>query len=1345
MDPGGVPPADIVVPLSDGEDAAPVTQAASATVAATPVGAPLSPLDKLKAKLRGGSATGADGSSSNGDDSASGSKKEAEEKLEPVGIFELFRFATPFEKGLMAVGSVCAVGHGSLLPLFTIFFGDIITVGGTPDAVADPAVVTDKINNICIKFMILACVAFVLAFFQVFCWMVAAQRQGSRIRGLYVQSLFRQEMGWYDTHDSGELTARVASDVDVMQRGMGDKVPYFMQYMATFVTGVTLALVTGWKMTLVVLGAVPALVLSGAIFAKTLSEATMQGQAAYSKAGGIAEEVLGLIRTVAAFGSEDQEARRYDDQLEVAARDAKKRAHVSGMGMGVTFFIILCTYALAFWFGNRQVRNGSMDSGDVLTVFFSVLIGAMGIGQGMPAINAFNTARGSAPRIFAVIDRVSAIDPLDDDAGEVLEVVQGNLALEAVDFTYPTRQGETILNKMAVSVQRGQTLALVGPSGCGKSTAIQLIERLYDPLNGSVRLDGVDMRSLNVRWLRAQIGFVAQMPTLFAATIRDNIALGAGVDVSVDPVTGKRVMSPRAVTEAEIIEAAQTANAHDFICRLPEGYDTMLGARGALLSGGQKQRVAIARALVRKPAVLLLDESTSALDSASERVVQVALQRASRGRTTVVIAHRLSTIQDADAIAVVNAGQVVELGTHSELMRLAEGRYRTLVEMQNVTDETEEQRHARKAARVAASEKANRGADDAVAGSMADEPSTLATSTMMEKSTLVDPSLGGESSSESESKDKTAEVDDGVIMRAIRTNRSEWLYILLGSVGAFCAGAAWPVMAVVFSKVLVLLGDPSDEANASVRNYALAFVALGGIMALANYAQLAFLGISGERMTKKLRAASFRAMLSQEMAYFDDKKNSVGALATRLATEATLVKGLTGDAAGSIIMMLGAVGVGIVIGLVSCWRVALIVLAIMPGVALGGYLEVRQMTADDSKSRAFFAQAGQIASEAVDNVRTVTSLGVQKHFLAKYMKELEGPVRKGQRAAVVAGVGFGVAEFCLFAVWALAFWSGNLFAVNGQCSFSGVLEALTAILFGMMMIGQAAASAPDVSSSLVAATQIFRLLDRQSAIDPLGNGGEQRSSVEGAVALRDVEFNYPSRPDVPVLRGLSAAVAPGKTLALVGESGSGKSTVVSLLERFYDISGGSLTLDGTEAAAYNVANLRSHLAIVSQEPDLFSMSVRDNIAYGFTNTEGTVVTDAQVEAAARLANAHDFITALPDGYASDVGERGGRLSGGQRQRVAIARALVRAPKVLLLDESTAALDSISEKAVQEALDRAASSRTTVVIAHRLSSIQSADAIAVVAAGAVVEVGTHAELMERRGAYALLVQNQTMDH
>ncbi|OSX73091.1 hypothetical protein BU14_0378s0001, partial [Porphyra umbilicalis] len=670
----------------------------------------------------------------------------------------------------MIVGTVAAAGHGAMLPAFSILFGDIITSGGEGTQTGDADRLLEEMETLAIKLIILSAVAAVLAFLQVFCWSLAATRQGARIRSLYVESLFRQDAAWYDAQDSGELTARVASDVDLMTLGMGPKVGYAVQYFSSFVTGLSIGFAYGWALTLVILAVVPILAAGGAAYAKVMADSTLAGQTAYAKAGCVAAEALGLIRTVAAFGSEEHEAVRYEGHLRSAAATGKRRAILTGAAMAVTFFTLLDAYALAFWVGNKLVRRGDMLPGEVMTVFFCILIGAMGIGQVQPSISSLNAARGCAPRVFDIIDRVSAIDPLDEAGGEIPETpVKGDLALVDVDFTYPTRPDDLILQQLSLSVSRGQTLALVGTSGSGKSTAIQLLERLYDPAasSGTVLLDGVDVRTLNVRWLRSTIGYVFQMPTLFSLSIRDNIALGAGVTVRVDPVSGRRTIDAATVMEEDVIEAAKTANAHGFISRLPDGYDTMLGARGALLSGGQKQRVALARALVRRPSILLLDEATSALDSASERAVQVGLRRAALGRTTVAIAHRLSTICDADVIAVMGeGGRVTERGTHAQLMALPGGTYRHLVELQSVVKETVAQRAARKATRAAA---VDGSGDDANYGS----GSTVVDAPTDDDEAVASAGAAAVSSSEDAS-EATQPVDKGVFFRALRANAREW-------------------------------------------------------------------------------------------------------------------------------------------------------------------------------------------------------------------------------------------------------------------------------------------------------------------------------------------------------------------------------------------------------------------------------------------------------------------------------------------------------------------------------------------------------------------------------------------
>lgn len=407
--------------------------------------------------------------------------------------------------------------------------------------------------------------------------------------------------------------------------------------------------------------------------------------------------------------------------------------------------------------------------------------------EAAPSFQAFAVARGAAPRVYEVIGRPSDINPLTEDEGEVINDFSGHIKFKNVFFNYASRviddleddsTREFVLNNFNLDVPPGTAHALVGTSGCGKSTTVRLVERFYDVQQGEVTLDGVNVRNLNVRWLRSQMGYVGQMPMLFAMTISENIALGAGLDIAVDKSDKKTVMQRRESTHEDIVRAAKMANAHDFIMKLPEQYDTMLGERGAMLSGGQKQRVCIARALIRNPKILILDESTAALDAQSERIVQEALEKASAGRTTITIAHRLSTVKNADVISVIDKGTVVEAGTHEGLIDIDNGAYRTLVEHQKI-----EARNVENIQQIPADESKFREEalvfKDSVSKTQHDKPI-------------------GESGEESETE---ADVDKGVLMRAFAFNRAEWYWILIGVVGAAVAGAAFPVMSIVFSKV----------------------------------------------------------------------------------------------------------------------------------------------------------------------------------------------------------------------------------------------------------------------------------------------------------------------------------------------------------------------------------------------------------------------------------------------------------------------------------------------------------------------------------------------------------------
>uniref|UniRef100_A0A3Q2DLA8 ATP-binding cassette, sub-family B (MDR/TAP), member 4 n=1 Tax=Cyprinodon variegatus TaxID=28743 RepID=A0A3Q2DLA8_CYPVA len=392
-----------------------------------------------------------------------------------------------------------------------------------------------------------------------------------------------------------------------------------------------------------------------------LTNFTTKEQSAYAKAGAVAEEVLSAIRTVFAFSGQKKEIERYHKNLENAKTMGIRKAVSANIAMGFTFLMIDLSYALAFWYGSTLILSGEYTIGSVLTVFFVVIIGVFAMGQTSPNIQTFASARGAAYKVYNIIDHNPTIDSYSE-TGFKPDLIKGNIEFSNIHFSYPSRPDVTILDQMCLSVSSGQTMALVGSSGCGKSTTIQLLQRFYDPQEGSVS----DVFILNIHWLRSQIGIVSQEPVLFNCTLAENIAYGD---------------NSRKVTMEEIEAAAKSANIHSFIDELPQKYNTQAGDKGTQLSGGQKQRIAIARAILRNPKVLLLDEATSALDTESEKVVQEALDQASKGRTCIIVAHRLSTIRNADRIAVFQRGVVVEQGTHQQLLA-KKGVYHMLVTTQ---------------------------------------------------------------------------------------------------------------------------------------------------------------------------------------------------------------------------------------------------------------------------------------------------------------------------------------------------------------------------------------------------------------------------------------------------------------------------------------------------------------------------------------------------------------------------------------------------------------------------------------------------------------------------------------
>uniref|UniRef100_A0A1B0DGS4 Uncharacterized protein n=1 Tax=Phlebotomus papatasi TaxID=29031 RepID=A0A1B0DGS4_PHLPP len=809
-------------------------------------------------------------------------------------------------------------------------------------------------------------------------------------------------------------------------------------------------------------------------------------------------------------------------------------------------------------------------------------------------------------------------------------------------------------------------------------------------------IDGVDIKKINTAFLRSQIGVVGQEPVLFSGTIAENIRFG----------------NPKA-TQDEIINSAKTANIHSFIEKLPHGYETLLGENGAQLSGGQKQRIAIARAIVRNPRILLLDEATSALDNESERIVQKALDKASEGRTTLIVSHRLSSIQNANYIIVFNQGEIVETGSHEELIQ-QKGHYFKL--------------------RMAGKDSVN---SDSCSSSVedTDQPES-------ERKTNQSDEVDEYFSNDDPDKEhlKIEEANNHMI-KIFKMSLMDWKLLAIGCICSLIVGASFPVNGLLFGYFFEVFQTEELDVMRSIalsnllRCIALAFSA--GIAALAlTYS----FGKAGIHLTTKLRVMYLEKALQQEIRWYDDPGNSVGALSARLSKDCANVQGATGIRISAILQAITSIVIGGAIGLLIFWKYALIILVMVPY---------------------FFPKEFH---EEVNYCNFIDGVDIKKINTA-FLRSQIGVV--GQEPVLFSGT---ITENIRF---------GNPKATQDEIINSAKTANIHSFIEKLpqgyeTLLGENGAQLSGgqkqriaIARAIVRNPRILLLDEATSALDneserivqkALDKASEGRTTLIVSHRLSSIQnANY------IVVFNQGEIVETGSHEELIQQKGdyyklrmAGKIPLIEVIITGVWFVGfalaGALNVNSAITSAQNIMSFLSSQPKLNrleygnaeendQEPVLFDRTIAENIAYG---DNSRVVSMEEIIEAAKEAQIHsEFITKLPLGYDTPLGSRGTQLSGGQKQRIAIARALIRNPKVLLLDEATSALDAESEKTVQNALERASENRTCIVIAHRLSTIRNADLICVIDKGQIAEMGTHNDLMSLNGIYYKMYQSSVI--